>query len=82
MTPLPGMPATPADVWSGDGVWHVSAVARLLVHDRRPAFVTTEGERSRARLAVVATEAAGDGARVPRPRPVPGAQPAAKTPAG
>jgi hypothetical protein len=33
---LPGMPSTPADVWSGDGVRHVSAVARLLVPERRP----------------------------------------------
>jgi len=35
MNRLPGMPATPADVWSGDGVWHVSAIARLLVPERR-----------------------------------------------
>ena len=32
---LPGMPTTPADVWSGDGVWHVSAIARLLVPEHR-----------------------------------------------
>ena len=82
MTPLPGMPATPADVWSGDGVWHVSAVARLLVPGPRPAFVATKAERGRPRLAFVATKATRDGARVPRPRPARGAQPAAKTPAG
>ena len=35
MNALPGMPATPADVWSGAGVWHVSAIARLLVPDAR-----------------------------------------------
>jgi hypothetical protein len=32
---LPGMPTTPADVWSGRGVWHVSAIARLLVPEQR-----------------------------------------------
>ena len=37
MTALPGMPSTPADPWSGDGVWHVSAIAKLLVPDSRPA---------------------------------------------
>ena len=37
MNALPGMPSTPADVWSGDGVWHVSAIARLLVPEQRPA---------------------------------------------
>jgi hypothetical protein len=35
MTALPGMPSTPADVWAGAGVWHVSAIARLLVPERR-----------------------------------------------
>jgi hypothetical protein len=69
MNALPGMPATPADVWSGDGVRHVSAVARLLVPDH-------------PRPASVATKAGRQGARVPRPRRATGAQPAAKTPAG
>lgn len=44
MNPLPGMPTTPADVWSGAGVWHVSAVARLLVPDR-PAAAASGGPR-------------------------------------
>ena len=35
MTALPGMPSTPAAPWSGDGVWHVSAIARLLVPEQR-----------------------------------------------
>jgi hypothetical protein len=35
MYTLPGMPTTPADVWSGRGVWHVSAIARLLVPEQR-----------------------------------------------
>ena len=41
MNALPGMPSTPADVWAGDGVWHVSAIARLLVPDRPAAGRTT-----------------------------------------
>jgi hypothetical protein len=69
MTALPGLPSTPADVWSGAGVWHVSAIARLLVPDRpRSAFVATMAERA--------------GARVPRPRSAAEGQRAAKTPAG
>jgi hypothetical protein len=67
MYTLPGMPSTPADVWSGDGVWHVSAIARLLVPERRPQPAPGPAPRPR---------------RLPVPRPSPEAQRAAKTPAG
>jgi hypothetical protein len=67
MTALPGMPSTPAAPWSGDGVWHVSAIARLLVPDSRPARAARTAPAS---------------LRVPRPRAAADAQPAAKTPAG
>jgi hypothetical protein len=63
---LPGMPSTPADVWSGDGVWHVSAIARLLVPERRTDPAPRPGRRP----------------RLPVPRPAPEVQRAAKTPAG
>jgi hypothetical protein len=68
MTALPGMPSTPADVWSGDGVWHVSAVARLLVPDSR----LTRPARTARRTSL----------RVPRPRSAADAQRAVNTPAG
>jgi hypothetical protein len=68
MTALPGMPSTPADVWSGDGVWHVSAIARLLVPEQRP-----RPEPAPRRRPTV---------RVPRPRTAPDVQRRASTPAG
>jgi hypothetical protein len=67
MTALPGMPSTPAAVWSGDGVWHVSAIARLLVPDSRPARA--------ARTAPASLQ-------LPRPRPAADGQRATNTPAG
>jgi hypothetical protein len=70
MTALPGMPSSPADVWSGDGVWHVSAIARLLVPEQ-PARPRPE-PAPRPRRTV----------RVPRPRTAPDDQRAANTPAG
>ena len=66
MDALPGMPSTPAEVWSGDGVWHVSAIARLLVPEQR-------SQRPRRPRPAV---------RVPRPRTAPDDQRAANTPAG
>jgi hypothetical protein len=51
MTALPGMPSTPADVWAGGGVWHVSAIARLLVPERRPGRGTPALPVPRAELA-------------------------------
>ena len=67
MTALPGMPSTPADPWTGDGVWHVSAIARLLVPDSRP---TPAARTAPASL------------RLPSPRAAAADQPAANTPVG